>query len=81
LSERFRQNSRIVEDFDQCDHPQGDGYNPNEFPDVGIRFEFVNGTHDIEEEALLSLAVWNTSEPALDERQTALIRQCVPMDP
>jgi hypothetical protein len=81
LSERFRQNSRIVEDFDQCDHPQGDGYNPNEFSDVGIRFEFVNWTYKVEEEALLSLAVWNASEPALQKRQTTFIRQRVPVDP
>jgi hypothetical protein len=54
-----------VEHFDQCNHPERNGHHPYEFTDVGVGIEFVNGVDQIEEEAFVSLVVWNATEPAL----------------
>jgi hypothetical protein len=70
-----------VEHLDQRNHPERNGDDPYEFTDIGIRIEFINGVDQIEEEALVSLIVWNATEPALQERETAFVRQGIPMDP
>jgi hypothetical protein len=56
-----------VEHLDQRDHPEDDGHDPDEFTDVGVGIKFINGAHQIKEEAFMSLIVWDTSEPALEE--------------
>jgi len=57
-----------MEHLDQGDHPESNRYDPDEFTDIGVRVEFINWVDQIEEEAIVSLIVWNTAEPTFQER-------------